>query len=156
MAGFSGELGDSLRHTNNLNLDINLDNALAERVDLNETGVDGLVELAELGDKTNITLVNLLVGVGAADAAGDGAEISHDGTEGIDHGAVPVVRVRVLVDDRGIALLQVLSARPFDRHGDRGAEARGAVRSARVRGLPWSRSCQGRHVAVVSVRSHLD
>lgn len=140
-------------HTNNLNLDINLDNAFAERVDLDETGVDGLVELAELGDETNIALVNLLVRVGTADAAGDGAEISHDGAEGIDHGAVPVVWVGILVDDRGIALLQVFSARTLDNHRSRRAEARGTVR---VGDLPGSRSCQGRRVAVISVRSHWD
>lgn len=148
-------VGGVLRHTDDLNLDIDLEDAFAERVDLDETGVDGLVELAEFGDETDIALVNLLVRVGAADAAGDGAEISHDGTEGVDHGAVPVVRVGVLVDDGGIALLQILSARALDDHGGRSAEARGAVRSTRVRGLPRGRSGQGR-VAVISVRSHLD
>jgi hypothetical protein len=67
-----------------LNLDIDLDEPLAERVDLDETGVDGLVELAELGDETDIALADALEGVGATNAAGDSAHGSNDSTRSID------------------------------------------------------------------------
>lgn len=68
-----------------LDLDINLDETLAERIDIDQTGVDSLVELAELGDETNITLLDVLVWVGADDAAGNGTHASNESTEGIDY-----------------------------------------------------------------------
>lgn len=139
--------------TDNLNLDIDLDNTLAEGIDLNKTRVDRLIELAELGDQTDIALVYLLVGVGAANAAGKGTKSSNAGAEGIDHRTVPVVGVGVLVDNLSIALLQILLARTLDRHGSRSTEARagrGAIAVARVRHLP----CRSR--AALSMRVHLD
>jgi hypothetical protein len=76
-ADLLGNLGD-------LDLDVDLDEILTERVDLDQTGIDGLVELAELGDKAYITLLDSLEGVGAADAAGDGSHGSHAGSKSID------------------------------------------------------------------------
>lgn len=77
---------DLLRDLSGLNLDIDLDQTLAEGVYLDETRVDGLVETTELGDETDITLLDILVRVGADDAAGDGAHGSDDGAEGVDCG----------------------------------------------------------------------
>jgi hypothetical protein len=45
-----------IAHTNNLNLDINLDKLLAERIDLDQTRIDRSVEATKLGDQTDIAL----------------------------------------------------------------------------------------------------
>lgn len=71
--------------TNNLNLDIDLDQALTERVDLDQTGVDSLVEAAKLGDKTNVALAHALVGVRADDAARNSTHSSNDSSESVDY-----------------------------------------------------------------------
>jgi hypothetical protein len=55
--------------TDNLNLDIHRDQAFAERVDLDETWINGTIESTELGDQTNVSLRDGLVGIRAADAA---------------------------------------------------------------------------------------
>ena len=47
-----------LRHLHNLNLDIDLYERFGERVDLDETRVDGASETTELGDETNVTLLD--------------------------------------------------------------------------------------------------
>ena len=47
---------DLLRHLDDLDLDIYLDEFLGQRVDLDETGVDGAVEAAEFGDQTDVAL----------------------------------------------------------------------------------------------------
>lgn len=57
---------DLLGNFHNLNLDIDLDEALGERVDLDETWVNGAVETTELGDETNVALRDRLVWVRAA------------------------------------------------------------------------------------------
>ena len=64
-------------HTNNLNLNINLDEAFAERVDLNKTRVDSAIETAKFGDQANITLRDRFVGVRTDDTAGDGTHGSN-------------------------------------------------------------------------------
>ena len=51
--------------TNNLDLDIDLDQLLGQRVDLHETRVHCAIEAAEFGDQPDITLADWLVGVGA-------------------------------------------------------------------------------------------
>ena len=94
-----------LGHLDDLDLDVDLDEPLAERVDLDEARVDGLVELAELRHQAHVALADLLVRVRAADAAGDGAEGARAHAEGVDHASVPALRVGVVPDDRRIALL---------------------------------------------------
>ena len=64
-------------HTNNLNLDIDLNKTFAERVDLDETGINSAIESTEFGDQTNITLRDRFVGVRTADAAGESAHSSN-------------------------------------------------------------------------------
>lgn len=73
-----------LGHLGRLDLDVDLHQSLAERVDLDQTRVDSAVKLAELGDETDITLLDALVRVGAADAARDGTHGTNAGTEGVD------------------------------------------------------------------------
>lgn len=75
---------DLLGDLDDLNLDINLDEALRKRVDLDEARVNGLVETAELSDKTDIALVHVLVGVWTADATGNGADGTNNGAEAVD------------------------------------------------------------------------
>ena len=58
--------------TNNLDLNINLNEAFAERIDLDKAGIDSAVETAKFGDQANITLRNRFVGVRADNTAGDG------------------------------------------------------------------------------------
>lgn len=79
--GHAHLLGD----LDDLDLDVDLDKALGQGVDLNQAGVNCLVELAELGDQADVTLADVLIRVGAADAARDRAEGSHAGAEGVDY-----------------------------------------------------------------------
>lgn len=80
--GHANLLGD----LDDLDLDVDLDQALGEGVDLDETRVNGLVELAKLGDKADVALVDVLIRVGAANAAGDGSQGPDASTEGVDWG----------------------------------------------------------------------
>ena len=61
-------------HLDDLDLDIDLNEALGERIDENETRVNGASELAELGDQADVSLRYWLVRVRADDAAGNGTE----------------------------------------------------------------------------------
>lgn len=76
-----------------LDLDVDLNKALGQGVDLNQTGVDCLVELAELGDQADVALADVLIRVGAADAARDRAQGSHAGAEGVDCQGQTVVSI---------------------------------------------------------------
>jgi hypothetical protein len=54
-----------------------LDEPLAEGVDPDQTGIDCLVETTELGNETDLTLVDVLVRVGADDAARNSTQSSN-------------------------------------------------------------------------------
>lgn len=103
---------DLLWYLNNLNLDIDLDEAFAERVDLNETWVDCAVETSKLRDETDITLRDRLVWVRAADAARDCSKSSDARTKGVDHASVPAMSSLVAFTSQSlrIAGLEVLSS----------------------------------------------
>lgn len=75
---------DLLRNLDDLNLDVDLDQALGERVDLDQARVDSLVEFAKFGNQANITLVHVLVWVRANDAAWNRAQGSDTGTQAVD------------------------------------------------------------------------
>jgi len=60
------------KRTDDLDLDVDLDEAFRQRVDLDETRVDGAVESSELRDQADVPLGHGFVGVGTYDAAGDG------------------------------------------------------------------------------------
>ena len=77
-------LGD-LPHTNNLNLDIHLDQFLGQRVNLDETRVDRAVEATEFGDQTDVSLTDWLVRIGAYDTAWDGSTETNTRTQIIDY-----------------------------------------------------------------------
>lgn len=103
--------------TNNLNLDVDLNQLLRERVDLDETRVDSASKTTEFGDETNITLRDRSVGVGADDTARNSSKVTNDGTKGVDHASVPSmlgVVFGVGLDNRGVGRLQVLTARRLD------------------------------------------
>lgn len=80
---------DLLGHLDNLNLDIDLDERLRERVDLDETRVHSSCETSEFGDETDISLGDGLVWVGADDAARNRSQVTDDGAERVDHASVP-------------------------------------------------------------------
>jgi hypothetical protein len=65
---------DLLGHLDNLNLDIDLDEILRERVDIDETWVDSALEATELGDQTDVSLVHWLVWVRAHETTGNRSE----------------------------------------------------------------------------------
>ena len=103
-----------LRHLHNLNLDIDLYERFGERVDLDETRVDGASETTELGDETNVTLLDGLVWVRAANAARDRTESTDGGTQSVDHAAVPAGARGILsisFDDLRIRWLKVFATR---------------------------------------------
>lgn len=60
-------------HTNDLNLDIDLNKAFAKWVDLDETWINSTIESTELCNQTNITLRNGLVWIWADNTAGNGS-----------------------------------------------------------------------------------
>lgn len=66
-----------LGHLCNLDLDVDLDEPFAEGVDLDQAGIDCLVETTELGDKTDLALVDVLVRVRADDAARNSTQSSN-------------------------------------------------------------------------------
>lgn len=70
-------------HFNYLDLNVNLDKALRERIDLDEAGIDGTREFAELCDEADVSLGDWLVGIGADEAAWDGAEETNGGTKSV-------------------------------------------------------------------------
>ena len=72
------------RRTNDLDLHIDLNQPLGQRVDLHETWVHCAIEAAEFGDQPDVTLADWLVWVGAEDAEGDGAAETDACTEGVD------------------------------------------------------------------------
>jgi hypothetical protein len=75
---------DLLGHLDNLNLDIYLDQILRERVDIDETWVDGTGEATELGDQANISLIYWLVWIRAYDATWDRAESADAAAQSVD------------------------------------------------------------------------
>lgn len=72
------------QHTNNLNLDIDLNELLRKRIDLDKTRVDSAVESSKLRDQADIALTDRAVRVGTADAAGHGTKASDDRAKSID------------------------------------------------------------------------
>ncbi len=64
------------KRTNDLDLDIDLDQALRERIDLNQARVDSAIESTKLSNQPNVTLGNRLVWVRADDAARNGTQSS--------------------------------------------------------------------------------
>lgn len=103
-----------LRHLHNLNLDIDLHERFGERVDLDETRVDGASETTELGDETNVTLFDGLVRVRAADTARNRTKSTDGRAEGVDHAAVPAGArgiFSISFDDLRIRWLKVLATR---------------------------------------------
>jgi hypothetical protein len=70
-------LADKDIRTNNLNLDIDLDETFAERIDSDQTRINSAVESTELRDQTDITLRNRFVGVRTDDAARNSTHCSN-------------------------------------------------------------------------------
>lgn len=65
------------RHTDYLDLHIDLDELLAQGIDLDETGINRTVESAEFGHETDITLFDRLIGVWADAATRNGAQAAN-------------------------------------------------------------------------------
>lgn len=65
------------RHTDYLDLHIDLDELLAQGIDLDETRINRTVESAEFGHETDIALFDRLVGVWADAATRNGAQAAN-------------------------------------------------------------------------------
>ena len=118
---------DLFRDLCNLDLNVDLGETLGEGVDLDETRVDGLVEAAKLGDETDVALVDMLVRVGAEDAAWDGTHCTDASANGIDHGAIPALGVCLVANNSSIAALEILRLGGLDGHLIVRLEANGGV-----------------------------
>jgi hypothetical protein len=70
--------------TNNLNLDIDLEETFAERVNFDETRIDCAVESTEFGDQANVALRYGFVRIGAADTTRKGAHSSNTCAQCVD------------------------------------------------------------------------
>lgn len=75
---------DLLGYLDNLDLDVDLDKLLGQGVNIDETWVDSAGESTKLGDESNVSLADGLVGVGAHDAAWDGSQSTDAATECVD------------------------------------------------------------------------
>ncbi len=73
-----------IRHTDYLDLHVDLDKFFRQRIYLYKSRVDRAVEATEFGDQTDISLADWLVWVGADNAAWDSTAATNEGTEGID------------------------------------------------------------------------
>jgi len=101
-----------LRDLNNLNLDIDLNERFGERVDLDKTRVDGTSETSKLGDETDVTLLDRLVWIRAADAARNRTKSTDSRTEGVDHATIPAGARGILsigLDNLRVRRLKVLA-----------------------------------------------
>lgn len=67
--------------TNDLNLNVDLDELFGKRVDFNETGVDCAIEATKFGDQADVSLANRLVRVGAHDTTRDSSTETNARTE---------------------------------------------------------------------------
>lgn len=101
-----------LRYLGSLDLHIDGDDLLAEGVDLDETRVDGLVEAAELGDKTNVALLDVLVRVWAEDAAGNGANGTNASAKSVGLNDVSVLLPRKEPEEKAYSSCRTS---PWDR-----------------------------------------
>lgn len=72
------------RDLDDLDLDVDGAEVLAERVHVDETWVDGAFEATEFGNQTDFALVDGLEGVGAADTAGNGTQETDYATQAVD------------------------------------------------------------------------
>lgn len=143
--------GGGMKLTNNLDLDVDLNQVLRERVDLDETGVDGARETAKLGDKSYITLADGLIRVGTAETARNGTESSNARPKAVDHGPIPAVLgfiFRIRLDDLRIRWLQIFATWRLD-FDQRILDWRALASRARhvvVSGLCGAGSAVGGHV----------
>lgn len=106
-----------LRHLDDLDLDVDLRELLRQRVDFDETWVDGAGKSSELGDQTDVALLDGLVGVRAAETAGNCTEGTDRCAEGVDHAAVPAGVGGIFgvgLDDLGVGGLKILAAWRLD------------------------------------------
>ena len=69
---------DLTRHLDDLDLDINSCQVLAERVDLYEAGINCTLKTTKLGHQSDLTLVNGRKRIRAADTAGYGSQGTND------------------------------------------------------------------------------
>jgi hypothetical protein len=102
-----------------LDLDVDGEEVLAEWVDLDKTGVDRAFEASKSRYETDLTLVDGLEGVGAADTAGNGTAETDTFSQAVHQFRVPAVRIRVIIivlDCCSIARLQVAQAGKLDIH----------------------------------------
>ena len=120
-----------LRHLDNLNLDVHLDQVLREWIDLYQAWVYSSCETTELGHEADVTLRDrlrapsvytrhclspgwsmYLVWIRANDAAWDRSKSTDAVTKIVDHGAIPAVLICILsvwLNDLRIGWLQILS-----------------------------------------------
>jgi hypothetical protein len=75
---------NTITRTNNLDLDIDLDETFTKRVDLDKARINSAIEATEARHQSNITLRDGLVWVRAADTAREGATGTNASTEGVN------------------------------------------------------------------------
>lgn len=112
---------DLLGHLDDLDLDVDLDQALREGVNLDQARVDGLIELAKLGDESDISLVYVLVRIRADDAAWEGAQGTDTSAERVDYlleGVYVSIRSHSSIHDygRGLATYSCSRTSPWGSH----------------------------------------
>lgn len=79
---FRRVMGD--KHTNNLNLHIDLNKTFAERINLDQTRINCTIEATKFGNKTNVTLRYGLIWIWADDTTRDSTASTNTWTESIN------------------------------------------------------------------------
>lgn len=106
-----------LRDVYDLDLDGDLTQRFAERVDFDKSRIDGTRKLSERRNESDATLLDLLVRIGATEATRDRSERSCEGPQAIDHGTVaPMVDIGAS-DFLSIRGLHVCLAKGLYVHG---------------------------------------
>ena len=106
-----------LIHTDELDLDVDLNKFLRQRIDSDKTRVLCAVEAAKFGDQANLSLTNSFVRVGADDAARNSATGADNSSKAGDHTAVQAVHRRLLgvrLDNMSDGRLEILAAWRLD------------------------------------------
>lgn len=80
--------GEKARRTNDLYLDIDLNQFLGQGIDLDKTRVNGPIESTEFRHKTNVPLVDGFVWIRTDTAARDGSQEANARTERVDWSVV--------------------------------------------------------------------
>jgi hypothetical protein len=115
LAKTKAELG--LIHTNNLHLHVNCNETLRERVNFDQTGINGARKATESSNQANRSLLHRAIWIRAANAARNSTACSDERAESTNHCPVPSMATGIFLirlQDLGVRRLKVFFTRWFN------------------------------------------